>query len=368
MTTFKEIGKQLIFLFHLALVIYVATSCGGEASSDAKEFKLEKIDYKDWEKLLNVESVVQLQESDSCLMSFAQKCIFTDNCIIFSDNKVKKIYAFSYDGKFLRQIGCRGHSASEYMDIADICMSKNDSTLIVFDRRGMVCYDPDNGKFVERKKFHSQDYGEYNSIMPVGDSDFICYTDNRNNYSFVLDSPNGQRGLRKSKRYHFGVEYFYKYDGNIRVISDFGDFYIDNYEDGKLKTLYKINLGLEALPDDVLPKTYEEIDAVLNSPEYFKFIGGACETSDWLYLEPCGLKLKNYIAFINKHNGKYAFGREYPDLGLGIMGAQDNYFYALIYPEYAEQGSLGRKILEKHNITKNSPVVVKLKLNENILQ
>ena len=45
-----------------------------------------------------------------------------------------------------------------------------------------------------------------------------------------------------------------------------------------------------------------------------------------------------------------------------------DYFYALIYQEFAEQGSLGRKILEKYNITKNSPVVVKLKLNENILR
>ncbi len=368
MITLKSIGKQVIFLFHLALVILVAASCGDETSPDVKEFKLEKTDYKDWEKLLGVVSAVQLQENDSCLMSFAQKCIFTDKRIVFSDSKAKKIYSFSYDGKFLRQIGSRGHSASEYMDINDICISENDSALMVFDGRGMVCYSPDNGKFVERKKFHSQDYGEYNTIMPIGVSDFICHTDNRNSYSFVLDSPNGQRGLRKSKRYHFGVDFFYKYQGNVRVISDFGDFYIDTYEDGKLKMLYKIDLGSEALPDEVLPKTSEEFDAVYNSPEYFKFIASACETSDWLYLEPCGLKLKDYIAFINKRNGKYAFGRIYPDLGFGIMGAMDNYFYALIYPEYVEQGSLGRKILEKYNITKNSPVVVKLKLNENILQ
>ncbi len=31
-------------------------------------------------------------------------------------------------------------------------------------------------------------------------------------------------------------------------------------------------------------------------------------------------------------------------------------------------GTLGRKILEKYNITKNSPVVVKLQLNENMLR
>ena len=368
MTTFKEIGKQLIFLFHLALVILVATSCGGDTSSDAKEFKLEKTDYKDWAKLLNVESVVQLQENDSCPMSHAQKCIFTDNCIVFCDYKAKKIYTFSYDGKYLRKIGRMGHSASEYIRICDVCMNEDNSQVMVLDDRGIVCYDINNGNFVERKKFLSSAPQNYMSFISLGKSDFLCYTNNGNDNSIVLDSPKGITGLRKSKRYHFGVDFFYNYDGNIRVISDFGDFYIDNYEDGKLKMLYKIDLGSEALPDDILPKTSEEFDAVWNSPEHFKFIGCACETSDWLYLEPCGLKLKDYIAFINKRNGKYAFGRIYPDLGLGIMGAQDNYFYALIYPEYAEQGSLGRKILEKYNITKNSPVVVKLKLNENILQ
>ncbi len=367
MTTFKEIGKQLIFLFHLAFVILIAASCGSEASSDVKEFKLEKTDYKDWAKLLNVVSVAQLQENDSCLMSYAQKCIFTDKCIVFSDYKAKKIYTFSYDGKFLCQIGRMGHSAAEYMRIADICMNDDNTQVMVFDDRGVVCYDVNNGKFVERKNMTSSDPQNYMTFISLDKSDYLCSTNNGDDNSIVLDSPEGITGLRKSKRFHFGVDFFYKYDGNIRVVSDFGDFYIDNYEDGKLKMLYKIDLGSEALPDDVLPKTDEEFDAVWNSPEHFKFIGSAYETSDWLYLNLCGLKLKDYSAFINKHNGKYAFGEEGTDIGIYVMGANKEDFYALIYPEYAEPGSFGRKILEKHNITKNSPVVVKLKLNENIL-
>ena len=360
--------KSINILFHLAFVILVAASCGGDTSSDAKEFKLEKTDYKDWEKLLNVESVVQLQENDSCRISYAQKCIFTDKCIVFSDYKAKKIYTFSYDRKYLCQIGCLGHSASEYIRICDVCMNEDNSQVMVLDDRGIVCYDINNGNFVERKKFLSSAPQNYMSFISLGKSDYLCSTNNGDDNSIVLDSPKRIIGLRKSKRYPIGLKYFYKYDGNIRVISDFGDFYIDSYENGKLKMLYKIDLGSEALPDDILPKTYEEFDAVWNSPEHFKFIGCACETSDWLYLQLCGLKLKNYIAFINKHNGKYAFSDGNQCDGLCVMGANEDSFYAIIYPDYAEQGSLGRKILEKYNITKNSPVVIKLKLNENILQ
>ncbi len=86
--------KLLIFLFHLVLVILVATSCGGGVAPDVREFKLEKTDYKDWAKLLDVESVAQLQENDSNLMSFALKCIFTNDCIVFWEYKAKKSTLF----------------------------------------------------------------------------------------------------------------------------------------------------------------------------------------------------------------------------------------------------------------------------------
>ena len=114
----------------------------------------------------------------------------------------------------------------------------------------------------------------------------------------------GITGLRKSKRYYWGVNFLVKYKGSIRVVSDFEDFYIDHYEDGKLKILYKIDLCSEVLSDDVLPKTSEEFDAVWNSPEHFKFIGGACEISDWLCINHTDLNQHInshfYISYINK--------------------------------------------------------------------
>ena len=368
MLTIRKAAKHICPLLFCVLTVLSMASCGGETSSDAKEFKLEKIDYKDWAKLLNVESVVQLQENDSSLMSFALKCIFTNDCIVFWEYKAKKIYTFSYDGKFLRQIGRMGHSASEYSNIDDICMSGNDSVMMLLDNRGVVCYDVNSGKFVGRKKFFSQKFGEYQRIAPVGNSEFLCSTYSETPSSIVLDCPKGQVGLREGKRFHLGTDCFYKYEDNYRIVSDYGDFYIDSYENGKFKTLYKIDLGAQALPENVLPKTSKEFETVDNSSEYFKCISYAYETSDWLFLRLTGPNQEYYAAFINKRSGAYALGEENPNLGLIMYGTQDDCFYALIYPEFAEQGSLGRKILEKYNITKNSPVVIKLKLNENILQ
>lgn len=42
-----------------------------EKSSDVKVFSLQKSDYHSWSELISVEKVIQLQENDSCLMSYA---------------------------------------------------------------------------------------------------------------------------------------------------------------------------------------------------------------------------------------------------------------------------------------------------------
>jgi hypothetical protein len=360
--------QKITLLFGVFMVIVVIASCGIKKMSDVKEFKLERTNFNDWTNFLEIKNIIQLQESDQCLMSSAKKCFFTEKHIIYVDYKANNIYSFSYDGKFEHQVGRMGHSGSEYVRILDICMDTSDSVIMVLDGRGIVCYDANTGNFLERKKFHSPDYDNYLLIEPIRDDSFICFTYNDKKNSMVLDYPNGQINLRKRKRYNLCVNFFYRYNGECRIISDYGDFYIDSYKDGKLTPLYRIDLGGQALPNDILPKTFEEFMAVDNSPKFFKCITSAYETREWLWLRFVGPKQTYYTAFVNKQNGKYAFGEESMDMGIYVIGANKEYFYALIYPEFAEQGSLGRKILEKHNITKNSPVVVKLKLNENILQ
>ena len=368
MKTYRKARTPFFALLYLIIVFSIVASCGDRIPQDAKVFKLEKSNFNEWEKLLSIENVIQLEENDSCLMAYAQKCLFTNDRIIFDDYKSKKIYSFLHDGKFICQIGRMGHSAAEYIKIKDICVSENDSILMVLDSRGIIFYNPYNGKYIKRLKSTEIDYRKYMKFISAG-KDFLLFTNNENSNSIVLqNSLKREFGIRKGKRYHFGIEYFYRYDGECRVISDYGDFYIDSYKNGKLALLYRIDLGGQALPNDIQPKTFEEFMAVDNSPIFFKCITKAYETREWLWLKLVGPKQTYYTAFVNKQNGKYAFGEESMDIGIYIMGANEEFFYALIYPEFAEQGSLGRKILEKYNITKNSPVVVKLKLNENILR
>lgn len=333
---------------------------------NSKVFHVNNYDYKDWSTLLDVKGAVQLQENAKCLMSYAMKCIVLDNIIVYQDYRAKRIYSFSRDGKYLCSIGNLGHAASEYTSIKDICVDEKDSVVMVLDERGIVCYNLRNGKFKERKKLFSQSPGEYEKVEHIGGSEFICFTDNRNDNTIVCDSQSGLKGLRKGKRFHFVLNPFYKYNKECRVLADYGDFYIDYYREGKLEPLYKVDFGKDALPSDILPKTYKEFEAVDNSADYFKCIAEGHETSEWLYLKIVGPKQEYYIGFFNKKNGMYAFGLDDEKLGMSVIDAKNDYFYGVIYPEFASSNSVAKKILENYGIdmNKTSPVIVKFKLNE----
>ncbi|HEY9542144.1 6-bladed beta-propeller [Prevotella sp.] len=340
-----------------------------QTPANSKEFHVDNYGYKNWSTLLNIKDVIQLQENTNCLMSYAAKCIVLDSTIIYQDYKAKRIYSFSSDGKYLCTIGKMGHAASEYTSIKDICINKKDSVMMVLDDRGLVCYNLYDGKFKERKKFFSQNSNEYEKAEFVGNSEFICFTDNRNDNTIVYDSQKEVKGLRKGKRFHFVLNPFYKYNEECRVLSDYGDFYIDNYKDGRLETLYKIDFGKNALPADVLPKTYKDFEVVDNSTDYFKCIVEAHETSNWLYLKVVGPKQEYYIGFFNKKKGSYAFGQDDGKLGMFVIGAKEDNFYAIIYPEFVSPKSFANEILKKYGIdgSKNTPIIVKFCLNEKAL-
>lgn len=331
-----------------------------------KEFVIEEFNYCNWENLLQVENAIQLEENDSCLMSYAEKCMITKDNIIFMDYKTKNIYSFSRNGKFTGHIGHVGRAQTEYLGIRDICINCDSSAIIVLDERGLISYELKSGKFLERNQFASPNYIEYEKIMQVNKSEYLCFTDTRDKNSIVLDSPKEIKGLRESKRFHYVLNPFYKYQGASRVISDYGDFYIDSFEGGKLQTLYKINLGNDALPDNILPKTYKEFEIVDSSPRYFKCIASAYETTNWICLDLIGPNNEYYIAFLDKGGNKYAFGVNNQNLGLTMTGTDDESFYAIIYPEFISQESVAKKILERYKINQESvsPVLIKFKLNE----
>ena len=355
--------KRIVLIFASILVI----ACNN-TPHDAREFIIDDFGFNDWDDLLEIVNVVQLSENDSCLLSNAAKCIITENHMLFEDNKSKRLYSFSHDGKYICTIGNIGRAKTEYLRIKDFCVYDNDSSVIVLEERGIVSYSLVNGDYIDRPKLKTSKCNEYGRIIPVSNSEYLCFIDTEDEYSIVLDSPEGIKGLRKSRRFHYVLNPFYEYMGKFRVISDYGDFYIDGYENGELQTLYKINLGNEALPANMLPKTRKEFQTVDNSSNYFKCILDACETKKWICVNLVGPNNEYYVAFLNKEGEKHICGKNNEDLGFYVTGADGDCFWALVYPEFISAKSWARKILQA-NMTlvpdNNSPILIKFRINEN---
>lgn len=175
------------------------------------------------------------------------------------------------------------------------------------------------------------------------------------------------KSLRKRKGVPFIADIFYKKGNECRVLADYGDFYIDTYSDGKLKTTFILDLGDNALPEDMKPKTYAELDVVDDNPKYFKCITSAYETDDWLFLQLVGPEQKYYHVCVNKNNGKYVAGAFPSGIGLAICGANDKYFYAMHYPEFVNDDVFTTKIIEKMQVKSQNPILIKFYIDEKFI-
>ena len=357
--------NKIIKCFLFALLVTVV-SCNN-APKDVVVFKLEQHDFKSWNEIMCVESVDTFEQGGGCVLSYADKCVVTDDFVFFDDHKSKAIYQFTKKGEYVRRIGNRGKSKSEYIDIMDCNLDKSGSNILIMDERGMVSYDVVNGKFVGRQKFHSDKSIAYERFIVVGEDSFLCATNIKNAYSMVLDNPQGETGLRDGTCYPFVVDFFYKYNNTCHVLSDFGRFYIDKYENGHLIRKYEFDLNGEELPEDALPQNYDEFEKVYNDPEYFKCMTEAYESPKWLCAKLDGPKSQEYTAIINKKNGKYAFGADFP---VNVVGTDGNSFYSLVYPAYLPDDSFMLDVLRKRGVAddEESPVLLKFSINESMLQ
>ena len=355
--------KYLPYCFALSML----TSCVNE-DIHVTTYNLEHHDFQKWAELIMIESITPLEQKDSCILSYADKCIVEGDYILFNDHKSKTIYQFTKGGKLIRQIGNRGKSASEYLDIKDIWLESKNNNIIVMDDRGLITFDIASGKYIDRQKFNTEEAGRFIKFGVVDDNTYIGVRDSGDDdSSIMLDSPKGAKVLRQRKGYPFFVDFFYQHNDDNYVLSDYGEFYIDKYEDGFLNKVYEFNLGEYKLPKDELPKDSKEFDIVYEKPEYFKCLIEARETSKWLYAKIDGPQRLYYTAIINKDNGKTAFG---PDFTISIVGTEGNSFFALVYPNYLPQTEFLYKILQEKGIACDenaSPVLLKFSINEKLL-
>lgn len=353
----RSIKKSWLF----SMLAFLLSACGNDAN-DARVYKLDIHDFSDWQSILEITDSATLQNRDQYVLTYANKCVSYGDKVYFNDYKAKEIYCFSKEGTLLYPIGRRGRAADEYVEVKDMWIDKDENTLDVLDDRSVICYDLNTGKYKKRMQLSSSNASEYFRCAKVGQDGVLFFSATNSQYSIFLDSPKGLKGIRENKYHHFVSDCFFPYGKECRVLADYGKFYIDNYEDGQLKRLYEFDLGSQALPEDMLPRTSDEFNVVDNEPKYFKCMTDAHETSQWLFVTFVGPNQTYYYSFINKSTGKYVMGK---DLSMLVIGVQDDSFLGIVYPEYLPEDSYLLKWLGKKDAAELAhPVFVKFKIKD----
>lgn len=226
----------------------------------------------------------------------------------------------------------------------------------------------EDGRFLSMEKIKSDISPFVWNLLPIGDNHYLFYCDGGESTVIDYEMVGGKAkvtGLRKKECIPFITDFFYEYNGRYRVVSDFGDFYVDDYDNGSLRRKYVFDLGPDALPDEKKPQTFEELEKINNAPEYHKCIGCAFETDQWLYLSVGGLDLNCYDVFINKRTSDVIAGQT---IGLMYFGACGNDFWAMPYLDDVKEGSfLYDALKDDIKAYPDSPILLKVNIDESQL-
>ncbi len=345
------------------LIVFSVVSfflCGCTERDNVRTFDMTAHDFEKWDQLVSVEKYVVLEETGNSMLAGVDKCVFGDGVIYAFCRKYDKVFKFSLDGKFLSTVGEKGHAKSEYVNVRDIVYDQKNNRLIIADERGFLWYDSD-GRFLKRVPVEGCFLFD---LCPNGD--ILSYIDD-DKYSVTVLKDKEKVGIREKTGYVFFSHVFYRSQDENMLVSDYGQFYIDKYEDGKLTRAYDFDLGNEALPENMRPKSSREFDQIDDMDDYFKCLQRACETKKWLYTEFRGPHRSIYKGYINKDNGKVFFGKAPLDEAYAIVGTYQDKFYALLYPEYVGEKSYMKKFLTENGLQDlHNPILIFLKINEEL--
>lgn len=348
------------------LLLICIISCNRQ-EENATIVRIDNEDYMEWDKLISIDELCPLELTDKTCLSYAQKCLVSSVCIYYWDSQTERVIMFSRDGKYRRDISGKGRSISEYVNISDIALDKEDSVFVILDNRGIMIFNAISGEYIGREKIPTEKAQVLSKIQPLGNGEYLFYVSLMRNDFSIEKYKNGQfQGLRKKTRYPYGVNRFYQYGGNICIVSDYGDFYIDTYKHGRLSKKYVLDLGDKALPDNVRPQTYKEFDVVFNGKEYHQCMMDAHETDAWLKFSIGGLNNTCYDVFYNKMTNNVYCGRMGQQVGLFVIGVEGEDFIAIIYPDFVPDDSFLKTVLKDRGLSEyQNPVIAKIRVHEN---
>ena len=340
-------------------------SCSSDGEKTENVFV---IDYNEnscfrWDKLINIEEVVPLETNDSCLLSYASKCIISDNKIVYSDSKQKTLYIFNKNGKFIYAIDALGVGSSEYSLIKDVIISQDKHKIMILDNTSILIYNLIDGKFIKKISLNEKYASLFYQFADTGNEKFYFWSVDRDNSLYVLDKGN-LYPIKERNGFPFICQKFYTDDnGTLNTISDCGKYSIEKIIGDSLTTKYLFDFGKYSCPYDKSIQTVTEWESIDNKP-YFKSLLSAYETKDVLYVTTATPKRKLYCIAIKKNTFNVLCGNQNIDIPVVIIDSDESYFYGILYPSLFVKDNKISSIIKEYNISKDdNPLLIKFKFN-----
>lgn len=93
--------------------------------------------------IANLEKVIPLETVGNALIGEIDKLEMDDNHIVILDKRMRTVWLFGTDGKFIRRIGRLGNGPKEYVSLDDMCFDKENGTVWIWDRVKQVMLEYD---------------------------------------------------------------------------------------------------------------------------------------------------------------------------------------------------------------------------------
>ena len=93
--------------------------------------------------MADLEKVIPLETVGDALVGEIDKLEMDDSHIVILDKRMRAVWLFGTDGKYIRRIGRLGNGPKEYVSLDDMCFDKENGTVWIWDRVKQVMLEYD---------------------------------------------------------------------------------------------------------------------------------------------------------------------------------------------------------------------------------
>lgn len=183
---------KTLSLFAILILIVLLPSCRESRQKAVTPAEIvAKVDVSESDKgfdvcqIANLEKVIPLETVGDALIGEIDKLEMDDSHIVILDKRMRAVWLFGTDGKYIRRIGRLGNGPKEYVSLDDMCFDKENGTVWIWDRIKQVMLEYDlAGDFLKEVAtgFSSNVFAKTNEGFWL----YYSYLKNPDNNSLIL--------------------------------------------------------------------------------------------------------------------------------------------------------------------------------------